>query len=158
MLRVLLLPSFHQITLMLSGVQCGAIRRNEDGTEEAAPFAREARYFVESRLLHREVQVKLEGLDKNGCVLGSVLHPQGNMSLELVKVGLARVVDWSSQMCDNAPALRAAERAAKEKRLRFWRDYVPPNHGNDMTEFQGRVVEVMSGDTLVNMPLPSAGH
>lgn len=149
MLRVLLLPSFHQITLMLSGVQCGAIRRNEDGTEEAAPFAREARYFVESRLLHREVQVKLEGLDKNGCVLGSVLHPQGNMSLELVKVGLARVVDWSSQMCDNAPALRAAERAAKEKRLRFWRDYVPPNHGNDMTEFQGRVVEVMSGDTLI---------
>ena len=38
-LRVLLLPTFHQITLMLSGIQCGGIRRLEDGTEDAQPFA-----------------------------------------------------------------------------------------------------------------------
>ena len=62
-LRVLLLPSFHQITLMLSGIQCAAIRRNEDGSEDAQPFAREARYFVESRLLHRDVQVRRGPLD-----------------------------------------------------------------------------------------------
>ena len=61
-LRVLLLPTFHQITLMLSGIQCAAIRRNEDGTEDAQPFAREARYFVESRLLHRDVQVMCQAL------------------------------------------------------------------------------------------------
>lgn len=72
------------------------------------------------------------------------------MSIELVKVGLARVVDWSSQVCDHAPALRAAERAAKEKRLRLWKDYVPPLLGSDSSEFVGRVVEVVSGDTLVN--------
>jgi endonuclease YncB( thermonuclease family) len=107
-LRVLLLPDFYQITLMLSGIQCGAIRRNEDGTEEAAPFAREARYFVETRLLHRDVQVSLEGMDKNGNLLGTVIHPAGNVSIELVKVGLARVVDWSAQVCPHAPALRQA--------------------------------------------------
>ena len=50
MMRVLLMPSFHQITLMLSGIQCAGFRRNDDGTEEAQPFAREARYFVETRL------------------------------------------------------------------------------------------------------------
>lgn len=61
---------------MLSGVACGAIKRLEDGTEEAAPFAREARFFVESRLLNRDVKVKLEGVDKNGNLLGTVLHPQ----------------------------------------------------------------------------------
>ena len=74
--RVLLLPGFQQITLMLSGISCGGVKRLEDGTEEAAPFAREARYFVESRLLNRDVQVKLEGVDKNGNLLGTVLHSQ----------------------------------------------------------------------------------
>jgi len=149
LLRVMLLPGFHQITLMLSGVQCPAIRRTEGGGEEAAPFAREARYFVDSRLQHRDVQVRCEGIDKNGVLLGTVLHSQGNISLELVKVGLARVADWSAQMCENGPALRQAEKAAKEKRVRIWREYVPPNHGDDMTEFQGRVSEVVSGDTLM---------
>jgi len=148
-LRVLLLPDFYQITLMLSGIQCGSIRRNEDGTEEAQPFAREARYFVETRLLNRDVQVSLEGIDKNGNLLGTILHPAGNISVELVKVGLARVVDWSSQVCPHAPALRAAERAAKEKRLRMWKEYVPPNHGGDMGEYLGRVIEIVSGDTLI---------
>ena len=85
--RCLLLPGFHQITLMLSGIQAGGFRRNDDGTEEAAPFAREARYFVESRLLNRDVQVSLEGVDKNGSLLGTIVHPAGNISVELVKVG-----------------------------------------------------------------------
>jgi len=147
--RCLLLPGFHQITLMLSGIQAGGFRRNDDGTEEAAPFAREARYFVESRLLNRDVQVSLEGVDKNGSLLGTIVHPAGNISVELVKVGLARVVDWSSQICAAAPQLRAAERAAKEKRIRLWKDYVPPNHGGDMGEYQGKVVEVVSGDTVI---------
>ncbi|KAL3924316.1 MAG: hypothetical protein SGPRY_003952 [Prymnesium sp.] len=148
-LRVLLLPGFQQITLMLSGIACGGFKRGEDGSEEAMPYAREARYFVEVRMLNRDVQVKLEGLDKNGALLGTVIHPQGNMSVELVKVGLARVVDWSSAITSHAPALRAAERAAKEKRMRLWRDYTPPNHGGDMGEFAGKVVEVISGDTLI---------
>ena len=148
-LRVLLVPSFHQITLMLSGIQCAGFRRNEDGTEEAQPFAREARYFVETRLLNREVQVSLEGVDKNGALLGTIVHSAGNISAELVKVGLARVVDWSSQMTVHAPMLRQAERAAKDKRLRLWKDYTPPVHGGDMSEFQGKCIEIVSGDTVV---------
>lgn len=149
MLRVMLLPGYHQVTLLLSGIHCPSIRRAEDGSEDAAPFAREARYFVETRLLHRDVQVKLEGVDRGGALFGSVLHPQGNMSVELVKVGLARVVDWSLGYCDFAPLLRTTERDAKSRRLRLWRDYVPPNSGNDMSTFTARVAEIVSGDTLV---------
>jgi len=148
-IRVMLLPGYEQVTIILAGIQCPSIRRNKEGVEEAEPFSREARFFVESRLMHRDVQVKLQKLDKNGAVLGSVVHPAGSVELELVKVGLAKVVEWSSSLCDNAPALRAAERAAKEKRLRIWRDYVPPNHGNDMGEFAAKVVEIVSGDTLI---------
>ena len=71
------------------------------------------------------------------------------MTVELVKVGLARVVDWSVAYCDFAPQLRTTEREAKAKRLRIWRDYVAPNAGNDMATFTARVVEIVSGDTVV---------
>jgi len=33
------------------------------------PAARQARFFVESRLLHRSVQIALQGVDKNGSLL-----------------------------------------------------------------------------------------
>ena len=149
MMRVMLLPGYYQVTLMLSGIQCAGFRRNDDGSEEAQPFAREARYFVETRLLNRDVHVNLEGVDKNGSLLGTVIHPAGNISVELVKVGLARVVDWSSQLTTAAPLLRAAERDAKNKRLRMWKDYIAPVMGGDMAEFQGKVCEIISGDTLL---------
>lgn len=149
MMRVMLLPGYHQVTLMLSGIQCAGFKRAEDGTEEAQPFAREARYFVETRLLNRDVEVLLEGIDKNGLLVGTVHHSAGNIAVELVRVGLARVVDWSSQLCSNAPQLRTAEREAKEKRLRLWKDYTPPNVGGDMAEFAGKVIEVVSGDTVI---------
>jgi len=149
MLRVLLTDTFHQVTLMLSGIQCAGFRRLEDGSEEAHPFAREARYFVETRLLNRDVQVLVEGVDKNGSLLGTVVHKAGNISVELVRVGLARVVDWSCAFCASAPTLRAAEKQAREKRLRLWKDYVPKSYGGDMAEYQGKVVEVVSGDTLI---------
>jgi len=59
-LRAWLLPGNEQVTLSLSGIQCPPIKRGEDGAEEAAPFAREAKFFVESRLLHRDVQLVLQ--------------------------------------------------------------------------------------------------
>lgn len=148
-LRCLLLPAFQQVTLILTGVSCPGFRRGDDGAEEASPFAREARFFVESRLLHRDVQLKLEGLDKNGMLCGSVLHPAGNVSVALVKCGLAKVVDWSSSLSDHAPELRAAERDAKTNRLRLWKEYAPPNHGSDMAPYQAKVVEIVSGDTIL---------
>jgi len=151
MLRVMLLPSFHQITLLLSGIQCPSIKRAEDGSEDAAPFAREARFFVEQRLLQRDLQVKIEGVDKGGALFGSIVHDKGNMSVELVRCGLARVVDFSIGFCakEVAPLLRTTEREAKGKRLRLWKDYVPPNHGDNMAAINGRVVEVFSADTLI---------
>ena len=71
------------------------------------------------------------------------------MAVELVKVGLARVVDWSLPYCDFAPQLRATERDAKSKRARIWANYVPPNAGNDMGAITARVAEIVSGDTVV---------
>lgn len=58
------------------------------------PFADEARYFVEIRLLQRDVEIILESVNNNNFV-GSILHPKGNIAEALLKEGFARCVDWS---------------------------------------------------------------
>ena len=73
--RAFLLPDFQYVTLMLAGIK--APMSKMDGTSE--PFAQEAKYFVESRLLQRDVDIVLEGVS-NQNVLGTVLHPVSNNS------------------------------------------------------------------------------
>ena len=47
---------------------------SDSGTQVAEPFAEEAKYFTESRLLQREVKIIMEGVS-NQNILGTVLHP-----------------------------------------------------------------------------------
>lgn len=155
--KVLLLPSYQNVTLLLAGVQAPAIRRNQEtGEEDAQEFAREARHFSEARVLHRTVRVILEATDKSGNVLGSLLHVTNdiNLGVELVKAGYARVVDWSAQHTAAAPLLRAAEAGAKSQRLCIWRNYVAPNAAPGMGEYNARVVEVVGPDVLVVTTAP----
>jgi hypothetical protein len=55
-LRVVLVPSFYEISLILSGVDCPSAR-----PKDPEPFGREARFFTEHHLLNREVTIILEG-------------------------------------------------------------------------------------------------
>lgn len=54
--------------------QCPVFRREGDGTETPEPFAAEAKFFTESRLLQRDVQIILESCP-NQIILGTILHP-----------------------------------------------------------------------------------
>ena len=49
-------------------------KQDEGGQQMAEPFAEEAKYYTESRLLQREVKVIMEGVS-NQNILGTVLHP-----------------------------------------------------------------------------------
>ncbi|XP_075530608.1 staphylococcal nuclease domain-containing protein 1 [Dermacentor variabilis] len=145
--RVLLLPDFHYITLMLSGIRCPSSRPGEPESQ----YAEEAKYFTESRLLQRDVEVVLEGAT-NQNFFGTVLHPNGNIAEHLLRVGFARCVDWSlASVTGGADRLRAAEKEAKEKRLRLWKDYKPTGIPIDAKEqrFEGKVMEVINADALV---------
>uniref|UniRef100_A0A665VFS5 Staphylococcal nuclease domain-containing protein n=1 Tax=Echeneis naucrates TaxID=173247 RepID=A0A665VFS5_ECHNA len=83
---------------------------NADGTETPEPFAAEAKFFTESRLLQRDVQIILESCP-NQIILGTILHPNGNITELLLKEGFARCVDWSMAVyTQGAEKLRAAER------------------------------------------------
>nr|BAN21254.1 ebna2 binding protein P100 [Riptortus pedestris] len=150
--RAFLLPDFTYITLMMSGIRCPANKLDSDGrpdTSVKVEFADEAKYFTEARLLQQDVEIVLESVNNNNFV-GTVLHPKGNIAEELLKNGYAHCVDWSIAMMKKADAdkLRQAEKLAKEKRLRIWKDWTPPPQISDK-EFTGTVVEVVNGDALM---------
>ncbi|VDM95711.1 unnamed protein product [Thelazia callipaeda] len=147
-IRAFLLPDFYYITLMISGIKAPAMRSGTDGRAEE--FAEEARYFVECRLLQREVEIVLESISNQNFV-GSVIHPKGNIAELLLKEGFAKCVDWSITLATSGPeVLRAAERVAKEKRLRLWRSYQPSNQLNvDKRTFTAKVIEVVMADALI---------
>lgn len=94
------------LSFSLAGIICPRINASKqqsgpeiEGTNTSVskpePFALQARHFTELRLLNREVQIVMQTLDRTGNVLGSVLHPKGNIAVEMVKNGLARVADRS---------------------------------------------------------------
>ncbi|OQR83254.1 nuclease [Achlya hypogyna] len=152
-MRVILLSTMQIINFALSGVQCPRVNP-APGAEATgpAPFAREAKLFTEMRLLHRKINVKLEGVDKYGNLYGSVVHPSGhNISIELLKNGLGKMSDWSSEFLsvNTRTDMRNAEKSAKLLKLRVWVDYVPPVLTATDTSLTAIVVEVVSGDCIV---------
>ena len=67
------------------------IRRDpEDPKKEIyEQYAAEAKFFVESRLLQRDVKVILEGVSNTNLFLGTVLHP-------VSRAGVSAAALWDS--------------------------------------------------------------
>jgi len=152
-LRLFLLPDMVHVTLMMSGVRSPGTRLGPEGRPDPAqcePFAIEAHYFTESRLLQRDVEIILESHNNNNFV-GSVIHPAGNIAEALLKEGMAKCVDWSIAKVTGGPEkYRAAEKMAKERKSRIWRDYKPSAVISEKDrEFHGKVVEIVNGDALM---------
>ncbi|XP_019416742.1 PREDICTED: ribonuclease TUDOR 1-like isoform X2 [Lupinus angustifolius] len=127
-------------------------------TTVADPFALDAKFFTELRVLNRDVRIVLEGVDKFNNLIGSVYYPDGesakDLALELVENGLARYIEWSANMMEEEAKrrLKTAELQAKKTRLRVWTNYVPPPSNSKAIHdqnFTGKVVEVVSGDCII---------
>jgi staphylococcal nuclease domain-containing protein 1 len=119
-----------------------------------APYAKEAKHFVELRVWHRHLDLQLEGVDKFGNFFGTLVHPAGNISTELVKQGLAQCAGSSSTFLPKEVAItyQAAELAAKKEQKRLWTGYTMGGGGASAAgEVSATVVEVVSGDTLCVM-------
>jgi staphylococcal nuclease domain-containing protein 1 len=129
--RCLLLPSYHWVTIQLSGIKCPMLKREVGSTNETnEPFADEAKQYVDTRLLQRQVKVILDGVN-NQTLVGTLLHPNGNIALHLLKEGLAKCVDWSLTLLQPGwrEKYRATEKYAKDNRLKIWKNYVAqPGH------------------------------
>lgn len=78
-------------------LQCPGFKLDDKGKPDPTakvPYAEEARYFVEVRLLQRDVEIVLESVNNNNFV-GTILHPKGNIAEALLREGFGRCVDWS---------------------------------------------------------------
>ena len=128
-LRVTLILSpsqnYQTATVMISGIKAPIVRSGIPGMEDLIePFGYESKYFVESRLLGREIGVIVEGTANNALV-ASISFPAGNIAEALLSEGLAQVSDWTISTVTGgsvtALKLRNAEKRAKDSQIRIWK-------------------------------------
>ena len=151
LVRLLLSPTKHvQPMTLLAGIRTPATERtltSTGATQPAEEHGNEARAFVESRLLQRQVKVEIVGASPQGQLVATVIHPRGNIAEFLLQDGLARCNDFHSTMLgEKMAALRAAEKQAQSKKLRLHKHHVAKAEGGnqDMT-----VSKVISADTIL---------
>lgn len=118
------------------------------------PLARESKHFSECKVLHREVRLVVEAQDKYNNLVGNVFFTVGGAPVDLaeslVRAGLCKVTERTiATAAGGGLRIRLAERAAKEQRLGLWRDWTPPVTGGGGAKVVARVIEVVSGDTIV---------
>lgn len=126
--RAILIPSMQSISCSLTGIRTPTFRRDPTTkTEVAEPYAAEAKYFFETRILQRQIKLVVEGTSGQQGFLCSIKHPKGNVSQLLVAEGFAKIMDYSfADVREDRDKLRTAEAAAKQCKLRIWKDYEAP--------------------------------
>lgn len=141
---------FQMVTLQLSGVRC---------PQSSEPLGEEARFFTETRLLQRDVSVRLEQFNTNGAsnsFTGTVTFLERDIAEYLLREGYAKIVDWTLALTADPKKLRTIEREAKDKRLRLWREYkdtgraaaIPVPKGT-ASKFDAKVLEIANADSLI---------
>ncbi|RWS03569.1 staphylococcal nuclease domain-containing protein 1-like protein, partial [Dinothrombium tinctorium] len=136
---LLLDPVYQYITLILAGIKCPVVSDN---------IGVQAKFFTESKLLNKDVEVKVEQVfseSQKNKFYGSVLIGPNNIAEFLLKEGMARLMSNSLSSSVNPSALRNAEKEAKSKRLRLFKDYVEAKSPKSVTY---EVVEIINGDAL----------
>ena len=150
--RLLLSPEKQiQTILILAGVRAPSTKRTSpDGKEiPAESYGTEAHQFVEERLHQRKCAVQLLGVSPQKQLIGSVLHPRGNIAKFLLDAGLAKCHDQHVTMLGNDMAqFRQAEKAAKESKKGVFTGHTATKVAN-ATEADYVVVRVLNADTIL---------
>nr|XP_027199020.1 staphylococcal nuclease domain-containing protein 1-like [Dermatophagoides pteronyssinus] len=144
----LVLPSNDQSSLMyqmamvvLSGVRCP--QTNE-------PFGEEARFFTESRLLQRDVQVHVEQINPGGStIVATVAFMDRDIAEYLLREGYAKCIDRTLGMTKDPKKLRSLESEAKSRKIRIWKDFKETVRSSSSMNFEAKVLEISSPDSLV---------
>lgn len=158
--RVLLPDGTHQIIpVLLAGVRSPSPSKKPssgdevpDSSGQAEEFGDEARWFVESKLLQRNVKIELVGLNQSSTLfVAKVKHPAGDIAQLLVLNGLARCADWMSPLLggEGMQKLREAEKQAKAKKVNLWRGHVAKEVSNkNASTFDAVVLRIVNADTI----------
>ena len=110
------------ISFALGGVRTPGSRDAEGKPE---PLFEKALQFVRSRVLQHTVRIEVDALDKGDNFLGSLFIGRLNLAVELLKEGLASLVEFSARKSPHSAELFAAEAEAKQAKRGQWENYVP---------------------------------
>ena len=153
--RLLVSPQKHiQTILIVAGVRAPSTKRTSpDGTEiPSEAHGTEAQQFVEERLLQRKCAIRLVGSTPQNQLIGSVIHPRGNIAKFLLDAGLARCNDLHVTMLGNdMVAFRQAEKAAKDSRKGLFAGHTVTKVGG-VAEADYVVVRILNADTIFIRP------
>lgn len=139
---------FQQINFCLSGLKCPVYRKNLPNIPVLVEaFSEEARYFVQKRLLQKNVVIILECVVQ-GCYYGSIKHSAGNIGDLLLSSGLATVTDWNLSTSTSGANYKHSESAAKNSRLRIWKGPMKLISASQ-SFFNARVIRIIGPDTLL---------
>ncbi|KAH8701775.1 putative transcription factor [Talaromyces proteolyticus] len=152
LIRLFLEPTHHLQTLLaVAGVRAPASPRvGADGTQQSGePLGDEAQQFVEARLLQRKVKAQLLGTTPQGQLIGSVIHPNGNIARYLLEAGLARCFDHHSTLLGGGMAnFRQAEKVAKDKKIGLFTGHVATKGPAGGADSDYVVSRVLNADTI----------
>ncbi|KAK1239192.1 hypothetical protein MKX08_006253 [Trichoderma sp. CBMAI-0020] len=151
LVRLLLSDKKHvQPLTLLAGVRTPSTERtlpSSGATQPAEEYGNEAKAFVETRLLQRQVKVEIVGASAQGQLIANVIHPRGNIADFLLQEGLARCNDFHSTMLGEKMApLRAAEKKAQSQKLRLHKHHVVKAETGDK---EMTVTKIIGADTIL---------
>ena len=109
-----------------------------------------AKEFVEEKLLHQNVKIKMLCNDKKGNIYSMVRHMQGDIAPLLLRNGFAKYVGWTANVCDTQykAKLLDSKKYAKKNRVGLWKsDEHTNNDTNDEVLFC-TVTRIINGDTI----------
>lgn len=139
-----------QVMVLVAGIRSPSTARTIPSTGQSQPaeeYGNEARAFVESRLLQRDVKVEVVGLSPQGQLIAAVLHPRGSIAEFLLAEGLARCNDFHSTLLGGKmAALRAAEKKAQAAKLNLHKHHVAKAGEGSTSDMI--VSKIMGADTI----------
>lgn len=94
-----------------------------DCPEQGQPFSSKAKLFVSNEIFGKHVEIKSKGKDRYGRIIGFVLYDGKNLSLELLKNGLA----WHYSYFSDNKHMANLERLARKNKIGLWIDEHPIN-------------------------------
>jgi len=137
-----------QIIVHLSGVHSPHTGKKPRGREDPEPFGDFARNFTMVRMQHHDVTVTLDVIDKFNNIYGHIDFPKGDIALELIKQGCARVVPWTAHSMGKLDLYLQTEKVAREQKIRMWGEEQFANLPIYGRKGQGAIKEVTSGDSI----------
>ncbi|QKX07724.1 hypothetical protein HN014_22250 (plasmid) [Aquimarina sp. TRL1] len=97
-----------------------------DCPEKNQPYGKKAKWFTSDQIYLKTVVVKAKKKDKYGRTIGFILYENKNLSLELLKAGLA----WHYKYYSNDKEMARLENIAKNNNKGLWAESNPINPYN----------------------------